>query len=173
MESLCNLDCPQFVDFTSFDAFNMLDGADGCFEKQIVGGGGAAAADQTLYFEAEINFQESTRVFKDTTNSGNNNNNNSLNLKAQTPKLALTSIVNVQQSVKVVSGNVNLNEIKTKPTPTLVKSNNKTLEKPSNATKSRVASTKNDENMPLTRSRKAAATAKGKVKLFSTFFVNS
>lgn len=32
-----NIDCPQFVDFTSGEAFMMDDGADFCFDKRVVG----------------------------------------------------------------------------------------------------------------------------------------
>jgi hypothetical protein len=37
MSCIEKINCPQFVDFTSGEAFDIHDGADFCFEKGVVG----------------------------------------------------------------------------------------------------------------------------------------
>lgn len=60
-----NINCPQFVDFTSGDVFDINDGADYCFEKGVVGeenigfGGPGTNSDLDNMFATNLNLKSS------------------------------------------------------------------------------------------------------------------
>ncbi|RNA02604.1 targeting for Xklp2 [Brachionus plicatilis] len=65
---LDNLKCPQFVDFTSREAFDIHDGADFCFELGLVGELADFSALKISNEPVKVISYEQTSIFKDSTN---------------------------------------------------------------------------------------------------------
>ncbi|CAF0950686.1 unnamed protein product [Brachionus calyciflorus] len=94
--TLENINCPQFVDFTSKDTFNINDGADFCFDQGVVG----ELIDLGSFSNFKITdepvtiktFHQSPLTLKDATNLSHNNNNLIIDKKL-TPKSKQENVI--------------------------------------------------------------------------------